>query len=259
MLKRQKQSRENAWRRKREEHGARERRIRPRALLDDISNAVVEYCVQGFDSFDRCLLSLPCTEEQAAALLQGSARLHARLQARLARHLAAFERTALATSLHVPAGLLLPGQGAGSAAPPPADPEEEAAVDAELAAKSADLDQSRAAARSLESELVLLKRELAARGDVKPLAAVAAAAAASAGGKENVAADAAVVQARARELAALLPRAAEAQAARRSAIAATPTPGDPVTRAEKAFLQRQAAAGSASAADLGGVLALLQP
>ena len=30
-------------------------------------------------------------------------------------------------------------------------------------------------------------------------------------------------------------------------------------RAEKAFLQRQGAAGSASAADLRGVLALLQP
>ena len=79
--------------------------------------------------------------------MQGSARLHARLQERLARHLAAFERCALATSLHVPAGLLLPGpgpgQGAGSGPAPPVAPAEEAAADAELADLAAQLSQAR--------------------------------------------------------------------------------------------------------------------
>ncbi len=80
--------------------------------------------------------------------MQGSAQLHAQLQARLARHMAAFERAALATSLHIPAGLLLPGpglvQGSGSGSAPPADPAAEAAVDAELAALTAQLSQARA-------------------------------------------------------------------------------------------------------------------
>jgi hypothetical protein len=75
----------------------------------------------------------------AALGAQASAALHTRLQARLARQLAAFEIAALASSLHVPMGLLLPG--AGPAEPSPADPAAEAAVDVELAALAADLNQ----------------------------------------------------------------------------------------------------------------------
>lgn len=90
---------------------------------------------------------------------QASAALHARLQARLARQLAAFETAALASSLHVPVGLLLPG--AAPAEPSPADPAAEAAVDAELAALAADLSQvpalPRPACRALPMQRICLR------------------------------------------------------------------------------------------------------
>ncbi|CAL8467265.1 g6801 [Coccomyxa elongata] len=223
--------------------------LKPFELLDDIMNTVSDYCEEGFDALEKCILSnIQVDEFQARLFLQGSAHLFRQLQADLAKHMQEFERAALRTSLNIPAGLIL-NQAALAEDGPRFTAEDEQRVDSQLSKLRQEIQEVRQARRDVEAQKAAIDREIRSYGDTSDLAAVTEAAA----GKENLAEDAHALAAAAVQLAALLPRIRAKQAQRDAAAADATSIADPkqaALLAERDIMQRKTAMGSMNAADL---------
>ncbi|KAK9917003.1 hypothetical protein WJX75_009861 [Coccomyxa subellipsoidea] len=224
--------------------------LKPFELLDDIANSVNDYLTEGFDALEECVLSnVPVDEFQARLFLQ--------VQADLGKHLQEFERTALRTSLSVPAGLILDKAALAEGGRPRFTAEDEQRVDSQLAALRQEIQQARQARQDTAAQMAAIDREIRSYGDTSQLAAITEAVA----GKENLAEDARALAEKAIQLAALLPRVRAKQAQRDAAVAdsaAAANPKHAALLAEKDVLQRKAAMSNISAVDLRSLREQLQ-
>ncbi|KAK9806254.1 hypothetical protein WJX72_007440 [[Myrmecia] bisecta] len=220
--------------------------LNAREVVDDTINAVLTYCADGLDAFDECVAtSLGLKDEGLQGLLQGSSAVYDRLVERV-EQVQGFERLALETCLHVPAGLIINQEPVADPANQ-ADEATELALDAELQHMRQRIAAARSVGRQHKDELRALDEELATCGDVSALAAVAGSAAA---GKENLEDDAAAIAAAALRLQPLLARAQQLRTLADGCGLHARTNKDATVLAEKEMVRRKAAMGGVVVEDL---------